>query len=189
MVGFRFVLIPYRRWLTHFQCGFIVRRLRIPHCASTLGTAIQTRASISRFRSFAAPTFPPVLERRVHRVYSDTADSSVTPPNSHAPCFRQSARDHVLITRCLRFHWFLSATPLFLIGNMLPPARALWILFLFFFCCFLRFWFTQLRLDLAVKKVVRLMCPGFAQRSCHPVFPSRLCFWEIYACWILTPAG
>lgn len=97
-------------------------RLRMPHSD---GTASQTRASISRFRSFAAPTFPPVLEHRVHRVYSDTADSSVTPPNSHAPPFSQSASDHVLITRCLLFHWSFSATPLFLIGNMLPPARAL----------------------------------------------------------------
>jgi len=128
-------------------------RLRMPHSA---GTTSQTRASISRFRSFAAPTFPPVLEHRVHRVYTDTADSSETPPNSHAPRFSQSASDHVLITRCLLFHWSVSATPLFLIGNMLPPARVLWILFLFFFIFFLlfflRFWFTQLRLDLAVKK-------------------------------------
>lgn len=138
-------------------------RLRMPHSD---GTASQTRASISRFRSFAAPTFPPVLEHRVHRVYSDTADSYVTPPNSHAPRFSQSASDHVLITRCLLFHWSIPATPLFLIGNMLPPARVLWILFLFFFLSvvFLRFWFTQLRLDPAVKKVVRLMCPGFASQ-------------------------
>lgn len=32
------------------------------------------------------PTFPPVRARRwVHRVYSDTADSAATPPDSHAP--------------------------------------------------------------------------------------------------------
>lgn len=32
------------------------------------------------------PTFPPVrARRRVHRVYSDTADSAATPPDSHAP--------------------------------------------------------------------------------------------------------
>lgn len=106
--------------------------------------------SISLLRALAVPTFPPVHERRVHRVYTDTADSCVTPPNSHAPSLHQSASDHVLITRCLRVYWSISATPLFLIGNMLPPARLFWILFLLFFF-FLRSWFTQLRLDLAVK--------------------------------------
>lgn len=115
--------------------------------------------SISLQRAHAAPTFPPVHERRVHRVYTDTADSCVTPPNSHAPSLHQSALDHVLITRCLHVHWSVSATPLFLIGNMLPPARLLWILFLFFFF-FLRSWFTQLRLDLAVKKWLHLWARG-----------------------------
>lgn len=105
--------------------------------------------SISLLRALAAPTFPPVHEHRVHRVYTDTADSCVTPPNSHAPSLHQSALHHVLITRCLRVYWSKFATPLFLIGNMLPPARLFWILFLLFF--FLRSWFTQLRLDLAVK--------------------------------------
>ena len=84
-------------------------------------------------RLFAVSTFPLVFERRVHRVYSDTADSSVTPSNSHAPCFLQSRSSHVLITHFIRSHWTASATPLFLIGNMLPPASLLWILFLFFF--------------------------------------------------------
>lgn len=91
-------------------------------------------------------TFPPVLESRVHWVYTDTADSCDTPPNSHAPRLGQSSSDHVLITRCLHLHWSISATPLFLIGHMLPPASLLWILFLFFFLLLLRPWSTQLRL-------------------------------------------
>lgn len=55
----------------------------------------------------------------------------------------------------------------FLIGNMLPPARLFWILFLLFFPSFLCSWFTQLRLDLAVKSGYT-SDPGFCWT---PVFP------------------
>lgn len=129
--------------------------------------------SISLFRSLAAPTFPPVHERRVHRVYTDTADSCVTPPNSHAPSLHQSDFNHVLITRCLRVYWSIFATPLFLIGYMLPPARLFWILFLLFFF-FLRPWFTQLRLDLAVKKWLHLWARGLLN-ACVALFVFSHC--------------
>lgn len=62
--------------------------------------------------------------------------------------------------------------------------------FCFFFLLsvvfFLRFWFTQLRLDLAVKKVVRLMYPGFVSQ-----LSFSLLLRDVYICWILllTPAG
>lgn len=119
-----------------FPTLFFVRPC-FAHAARALGKASQTHASVSQFRLLAVSTFPPVSVHRVHRVYSDTADSSVTPSNSHAPRFLQSAHSHVLITHCLRYHWTESATPLFLIGNMLPPASLLWILFLVFFSFFL----------------------------------------------------
>lgn len=111
------------------KCAGNIYFFRISHCFLTScfwrHSEGRHRRNNSRFRRRAleSPTFPPVHERRVHRVYTDTADSCVTPPNSHAPSLYQSALDHVLITRCLRVYWFKFATPLFLIGNMLPPTR------------------------------------------------------------------
>lgn len=147
------------------------------------GIASQTRASISRFRLFAAPTFSPVCVNRVHRVYSDTADSLVTPPNSHAPSFLQSAHDHVLITRCLPSHWLAAATPLFLIGKMLPPAILQWILFLFFsdFLFFHVSPLDSLSWGWTVPlKVVTLMSSGRTERSrrAHSLSPF-VDFWHI----------
>lgn len=54
-------------------------------CSTRLSRA-SSRVSRSRLAPVCFPTFPPVRARgRVHRVYSDTADSPDTPPDSHAP--------------------------------------------------------------------------------------------------------
>lgn len=58
------------------------------------------------------------------------------PPTATHPASDQWRRGHVLITHRLAWDWPGPATPLPVIGCVLPPARLLWILFLCFFLFF-----------------------------------------------------
>lgn len=86
----------------------------------------------ARSRAVCVPTFPPVgcARGRVHRVYCDTADSRPRPPTATHPTPDQWLDAHVVATRRLAPDWRPVATPLSLIGCVLPAATAPALLFL-----------------------------------------------------------
>lgn len=57
-----------------------------------------------------------------------------TPSTIKHPAFGQLRGEHVLNTHRLACDWPVTATPLTLIGCVLPAARLMWGLFLRFFC-------------------------------------------------------
>lgn len=86
----------------------------------------------ARSRAVCVPTFPPVgsARGRVHRVYCDTADSRPRPPTATHPAPGQWRGAHLAATRRLAPDWPPAATPLPLIGCVLPAATAPALLFL-----------------------------------------------------------
>lgn len=88
------------------------------------------------------------------------------PPTATHPASGQWRRDHVPITHRLACDWPRPATPLLVIGCVLPPARLLAILFLCFFRLFF-FRLTQLQVLLAAARPER--------RLSHPAVSARRC--------------